>query len=140
MKRSWFIITFLALGVLLAFGYAQTRAQSLTMAPPGGEYKKVSSLVKLPDFLPGMGTLYVVPSTLPAGPFLAYDREGKLVSSIYMVPLKDLDAHKKFDLNVAKERVDHVDLYYNAGHPGVAEPHYHIVLWYIPQDQEARVK
>ena len=49
MKRSWFIITFLALGVLLAFGYAQTRAQSLTMAPPGGEYKKVSSLVKLPD-------------------------------------------------------------------------------------------
>ncbi len=45
-----------------------------------------------------------------------------------MIPLKDLDAHKKFDLNVAKERVDHVDLYYNAGHPGVAEPHYHIVL------------
>src|SRR5205814_9629770 len=116
MKRSWFIITFLALGVLLAFGYAQTRAQSLTMAPPGGEYKKVSSLVKLPDFLPGMGTLYVVPSTLPAGPFLAYDREGKLVSSIYMVPLKDLNAHKKlYDLNVAKEGVDHVDMYYNAG-------------------------
>jgi hypothetical protein len=141
MKRSWFITPFLALSVLLLFSYARTTAQSLTTAPPGGEYKKVSSLVKLPDFLPGMGTLYVVPSTLPAGPFLAYDREGKLVSSIYMVPLKDLEAHKKFDdLNVAKERVDHVDMYYNAGHPGVPEPHYHVVLWYISRDREASLK
>jgi hypothetical protein len=30
-------------------------------------------------------------------------------------------------------KVDHVSLYYNAGHPGVEEPHYHIVLWYIPK-------
>lgn len=140
MMRPKLVSAVLALGALLIAGCAQMTAQSATMAPPGGEYKKVSSLVKLPDFLPGMGTLYVVPSTLPAGPFLAYDRDGKLVSSIYMVPLKDINAHKKFDLNVAKERVDHVDLYYNAGHPGVAEPHYHIVLWYIPEDQEGRVK
>src|SRR5207245_11753485 len=98
------------------------------------------SLVKLPDFLPGIGELYVVPSTLPAGPFLAYDHEGKLVSSIFMIPLKDIDAHKKFDnLNVARQKVDHVSLYYNAGHPGVPEPHYHVVLWYIPKDQESRV-
>jgi len=139
MKRSWFLTPFLALAVLLTVGGAQ--AQSLMTAPPGGEYKMVSSLVKLPDFLPGIGTLYVVPTTLPAGPFLAYDREGKLVSTVYMVPLKDLSAHKKFsDLNVAKERVDHVDMYYNAGHPGVPEPHYHIVLWYIPADKAALVK
>ena len=141
MTRSWFLTPFLALAVLLTVGGAQTTAQSLTTAPPGGEYKKVSSLVKLPDFLPGIGTLYVVPSTLPAGPFLAYDREGKLVSTVYMVPLKDLNAHKKlYDLNVAKEGVDHVDMYYNAGHPGVPEPHYHIVLWYIPADKQAMLK
>src|SRR5438105_619439 len=90
-------------------------------APPGGAYKKVSSLVALPDFIPGLGTLYVDPTTLPAGPFLAYDRAGTLVSSIYMIPLKDIEAQKAFNnLNVAKEKVDHVDLYYNAGHPGVA--------------------
>ncbi|MBI3637853.1 MAG: hypothetical protein HY216_16795 [Candidatus Rokubacteria bacterium] len=111
------------------------------MAPPGGDYKKVSTLVPLPDFIPGIGTLYVDPKTLPAGPFLAYDKDGRLVSTVYMIPLKDINAQKKFDdLKVAKEKVDHVDLYYNAGHPGVAEPHYHIVLWYIPQDQEARLK
>jgi hypothetical protein len=56
-------------------------------------------------------------------------RAGKLVSSIDMISLKDLEAHKAFnDLAVTHEKVDHVDLSYNAGHPGVPEPHYHIVL------------
>ena len=110
-------------------------------APPGGEYQKVSALVALPDFLPGMGTLYVNPKTLPVGPFLAYDRDGKLVSSIYMVPMKDLEAKKAFNnLGVAKEKVDHVDLYFNAGHPGVAEPHYHVVVWYVSSEKAASLK
>lgn len=110
--------------------------------PPGAAYKKVSTLVPLPDFIPGMGTLYVDPATLPAGPFLAYDHQGKLVSTIYMIPLKDMNAKKAFtDLKVGTERVDHVDVVFNAGHPGVAEPHYHIVLWYItPQQVKALAK
>ena len=113
-----------------------TPAQAQATAPPGGDYKKVSTLVALPDFLPGLGTLYVKPSTLPAGPFLAYDRDGKLVSSVYMIPLKDLEAHKGFNnLVAAQEKVDHVDMYFNAGHPGVAEPHYHIVIWYVSPDK-----
>ena len=104
--------------------------------PPGAAYKKVSTLVPLPDFVPGMGTLYVDPATLPAGPFLAYDHQGKLVSTIYMIPLKDMNAKKAFtDLKVGTGRVDHVDVLFNAGHPGVAEPHYHIVLWYITAEQ-----
>jgi len=101
-------------------------------APPGGAFRKVSTLVQLPDFFPGLGTLYVDPKSLPAGPFLAYDRQGNLVSSIYMLPLKDLGIHKSFqDLPVAHATVSHVDIYYNEGHPGVPDPHYHIVLWYI---------
>jgi len=110
-------------------------------APPGGPFQKVSALVPLPDFIPGLGTLYVDPKTLPVGPFLAYDRQGQLVSSIYMVPMKDLEAKKAFtNLGVAKERVDHVDLHYNAGHPGVAEPHYHVVVWYVSPDKAAALK
>jgi hypothetical protein len=107
-------------------------------APPSN-YKKVSTLVSLPDFVPGLGTLYVDPTTLPAGPFLGYDKQGKLLSSVYMIPIKDITAHKAFNnLAVAKEKVDHVDMYYNAGHPGVAEPHYHMVIWYVwPQQAEA---
>ncbi len=108
--------------------------------PPGGKYKKVSTLVPLPDFIPGLGTLYVDPATLPAGPFLAYDHQGHLVSSIYMIPLKDMNAKKGFaNLKVGHERADHVDIVYNAGHPGVAEPHYHVIVWYVSAADAAKL-
>jgi hypothetical protein len=137
MKRLLSII--LALGVFGTVACTSVTAQQA--APPPANYKKVSTLVALPDFVPGLGTLYVDPATLPAGPFLAYDKEGKLVSSVYMIPVKDITAHKAFNnLAVAKEKVDHVDMYYNAGHPGVAEPHYHVVIWYVSPQQAAALK
>lgn len=108
--------------------------------PPGGKYKKVSTLVPLPDFVPGLGTLYVDPATLPAGPFLAYDHQGNLVSSIYMIPLKDMNAQKGFSgLKVGQARADHVDIVFNAGHPGVAEPHYHVIVWYVSTQRAAQL-
>jgi hypothetical protein len=128
----------LALAVLVTLGWTSAMAQQ--NAPPTN-YKKVSTLVALPDFIPGLGTLYVDPATLPAGPFLAYDRQGTLVSSVYMIPVKEITAHKAFNnLAAAKEKVDHVDMYYNAGHPGVAEPHYHVVIWYVSPQQAAALK
>jgi hypothetical protein len=134
MKR--FVSLGLSLAVVATIGCSSVMAQQT--APPSN-YKKVSTLVSLPDFIPGLGTLHVDPATLPAGPFLAYDKQGALVSSVYMIPVKDITAHKAFnDLAAAKEKVDHVDMYYNAGHPGVAEPHYHVVIWYVsPQRAES---
>src|SRR3712207_9289423 len=70
-------------------------ADQVERAPPSGAYKKVSELVKLPDFLPGLGQLYVDPKTLPAGPFLAYDRDGRLVSTVYMLPIEDLRSEER---------------------------------------------
>lgn len=129
-----------AVAILALAAVPAAAAQSVNKAPPGGEYKKVSTLVKLPDFLPGLGELYVNPKTLPAGPFLAYDHSGKLVSTIYMIPMKDLDGQKKFDdLAAPGGKVDHVSMYFNAGHPGVQEPHYHIVLWHVSKSQESLV-
>jgi len=134
----------LAAAAALAFAplaqAANTASDSFAKAPPAAPYKAVSSLVKLPDFIPGLGQLYVDPSTLPAGPFLAYDHDGKLVSTIYMIPLANMkpDMHIK-DLASPGGKVDHVDIMYNAGHPGVEEPHIHIVLWHIPADQESRL-
>jgi hypothetical protein len=47
---------------------------------------------------------------------------------------------KKFDdLASPGGRVDHVSLYYNAGHPGVPEPHYHVVLWHVSKAHEQLV-
>jgi len=137
MKRLALIALTVGAGLMLARP-CTTAAQS--SAPPGGAYKMVSSLVPLPDFVPGLGTLYVDPATLPAGPFLAYDHQGTLVSSIYMIPLKDMNSQKAFTgLKVAHERVDHVDIVYNAGHPGVAEPHYHVIVWYVSPQRASQL-
>ncbi|NYT64057.1 hypothetical protein H0A66_17200 [Alcaligenaceae bacterium] len=129
-----------ALGLALA-SPMWAQSANLTTSPPGEGYEQVSKLVKLPDFLPGMGQLFVKPATLPAGPFLAYDRHGKLVSSIYMIPLKDLNDHKTFDnLATGPHKVDHVTFMYNAGHPGVEVPHYHVILWYVSAKEAAALK
>lgn len=126
---------------LLAAGLFATAAEAeVAKAPPGGSYQQVSKLVKIPDFLPGLGQLFVDPATLPAGPFLAYDHDGALVSTVYMIPVEDLKPDKKFDdLAAPGGNVDHVDVYFNAGHPGVEKPHAHVVLWHVPQADEARV-
>jgi len=130
----------LALTIGAALALPASAADHVEKAPPGGAYKKVSELVKLPDFLPGLGTLFVDPKTLPAGPFLAYDREGRLVSTVYMIPTEDITAQKKFDdLPAPGGKVDHVSMYFNAGHPGVEKPHYHIVLWHVSKADESRV-
>lgn len=130
----------LALGLGLASGGFAEAAATVDAAPPPAPFQKVSDLVKLPDFIPGLGELFVDPATLPAGPFLAYDHDGRLVSTIYMIPVADLNPDKRFDdLASPGGAVDHVDVYFNAGHPGVEVPHAHVVLWHVPAADEARV-
>jgi hypothetical protein len=110
-------------------------------APPGGDYRKVSELVRFPDFYPGLGTLYVQPQTLPYGPFRAYDRRGVLVSTIYMIPVRALNPDTMIGLlQGTPARVDHVEIHYTSGHPGVAEPHYHIILWHVSPERAANLK
>ena len=136
MRRPLLSAAAIAALALTGAACAGSQAEMAGMAEPGGDYQKVSELVDLPEFIPGLGTLYVQPATLPAGPFLAYDRDGQLVSSIYMIPLEDIEAQKKFDgLAVGDEEVVDVDMYYNAGHPGVEKPHYHVVLWHVAESE-----
>ena len=121
----------------LAFG-APASAASIHRKPPA-DFKKVSTLVKLPEYLPGLGVLYVDPATLPVGPFLGYDKKGRLVDVIYMVPLKDMDAHKNWEdlgAKLGNLRINHTDFVYNPGHPGVEEPHYHVIEWLITRKQQ----
>jgi hypothetical protein len=116
----------------------RTDARGVREPPPRG-FKRVSSLVDLPSFMPGIGILYVRPETLPAGPFLAYDRAGRRVSTIYMIPVQDLQEQKKFDLAGLAGKNDHVSLYFNPGHAGVEVPHYHVVIWHVNKRGETRV-
>lgn len=137
--RTPFWISPIVVGALALAAASVVAAQ--TTAPPPPEFQKVSTLVELPDFVPGLGVLYVNPSSLPAGPFLGYDRDGRLVNTTYMIPLAAMNDHTAFnELDVAAAPVDHVDVYYNAGHPGLAEPHYHIVLWHVPRSAAAQLR
>ena len=109
---------------------------ALKNSPPGEPYVQVSTVLPLPEFLPGLGTLFVNPEALPAGPFLAYDHDGKLSATVYMTPLKALQDGTSYDgLDLGSHTVTSVDVYYNAGHPGVEEPHAHVVLFH---DEDAK--
>jgi hypothetical protein len=102
-------------------------------------YKRVSDLVNFPKFFPGLGIIFVKADTLPLGPFLCFDRKDRLIATVYMVPIKDIDDHKSFEAPGFAGRADHVSLYFNAGHPGVDVPHYHVVIWHVTKKEETRV-
>jgi hypothetical protein len=55
----WNRLILIAAIVMLVVPAAAAQVQK---EPPSAPYKKVSTLVKLPDFLPGIGTLYVNPN------------------------------------------------------------------------------
>lgn len=117
--------------LLLIAGAASADNGALQMSPPGAPYIRVSDALPLPEFIPGLGSLFVDPNTLPAGPFLAYDHEGKLSATVYMTPLDDLKDGVTYDgLAIGAHNVSSVDVYYNAGHPGVEKPHAHVVLFH----------
>jgi hypothetical protein len=91
-------------------------------------FKKVSSLAVFPEFVPGLGVFYVKPETLPHGPLLLFDRKDRLVATVYMIPVQDINDHKKFALSGFSGRVDHVTFYFQSGHVGADMPHYHFVI------------
>jgi hypothetical protein len=150
IKNTLAILGLLALGAAPAAGPALAAdtngptivaASEVHNAPPGAPYEKISLAIKgLPDFIPTMGMVYVDPKNLPEGPYLGYSREGKLVDTVYMITVKDFDAHKNVpQLAAPAGTVDHVGVYFNPGHAGIPEAHYHIVLWHVPKAQEALV-
>jgi hypothetical protein len=102
-------------------------------------YKKVSSLAVFPAFLPGLGVFFVKPETLPFGPLLSFDRKDRLIATVYMIPVQDVNDHKKLDLSGFWGRSDHVTFYFQSGHVGAEMPHYHFVIWNVSEKGEASV-
>jgi len=122
------------LGLLVAGALSQAKAQDLSVAPPPAPYVGVAEILPLPEFIPGAGALYIDPANAPVGPWLSYGADGNLLEVLFMVPLSAMTASENWD-NLATgllaqigTAVDHVDVSYNGGHSGMAEPHYHIRL------------
>ena len=129
-------------GMTLGASAAEAARAGIETRPPGG-FVKVSDALKNPAmaFIPGLGTLYVDPKTLPAGPFLGYDKAGRLVNVTYMLPSADLEKNKSWpNLGAAVKglAVDHTEVHLSGAHPGVAERHVHVINWLISDAEKAR--
>lgn len=131
---------FLLLGLLLAlaiqFGM-HAAAQDFSSSPPPEPYVSASSMLPLPDFIPGAGALFIDPDNAPTGPWLSYGNDGSLVEVLFMVPVADMQSAENWDdlaaglLEELGLSVDHVDVTYNGGHPGMTEPHYHFRMAFV---------
>ena len=76
----------------------------------------------------------------PQGPFVAYDRDGRAVATIYTIAVRDL-AEKVFDdLEPGGSPIDHVAIYPIAAHPDVPDLQYHVVLWHVSRGEAARLR
>jgi hypothetical protein len=101
-------------------------------------YKRLSDLVNFPKFFPGLGIVLVKPDMMPLGPYLCFDRNDRMIATLYMASTKDIDDHKSFEAPGFGGNFDHVSVYFNPGHPGMDMPHYHIVIWHVSKEEEAR--
>ncbi len=114
-----------------AYGDSANPAMQLPAPEP---YVSVAEILPLPDFIPGAGALYIDPVNAPVGPWLSYGKDGNLIEILFMVPVSSMQAAENWEdlatglLSDLGVTIDHVDLSYNGGHPGLAEPHYHIRL------------
>lgn len=131
---------FFGAATLMSLALAQGGASLQLPAPE--PYVSVAEILPLPEFIPGAGALYIDPANAPVGPWLSYGKDGNLVEILFMVPVSAMQAAENWDDLAAGliaelgVTIDHVDLSYNGGHPGMAEPHYHIRL--VLMDSEAQ--
>jgi|SRR5690554_926714 len=128
MKRLSMLIMYVAAFAIGSMAFAQTPD-----APEG--WVPVTELLPLPEFIPGAGALYVQPDNAPVGPWLAYGQDGTLIEVLFMVPVSQMQEAVNWDdlatgtlAELGITAIDHVDISYNGGHPGMAEPHYHFRL------------
>lgn len=130
-----------ALALCLVVGAA---GPAVAKDTPPKAFVKVSDALKNPGmaWIDGLGTLYVNPATLAqGGPFLGYDKKGRLVNVTYMFPLKAINGRHDFNnLGSAVKglKIDHTDVVLSKAHPGVMEEHLHVINWLIPHAQEIK--
>lgn len=131
MKQIYLTLLASVALTLAAAGFTQSR---LTPPLPDG-YLSASEILPLPEFIPGAGALYIDPANAPVGPWLSYGSDGRLTEVLFMVPVSEMTDSGNWE-NLATgtfeslglAHVDHVDISFNPGHPGMAEAHYHFRL------------
>ena len=87
------------------------------------------------EHLPGIARIEQV----PGGPASAYDAKGRLVATVYTVPVRELTGRGLEGLR-ASQAINHVAIYLAGSHPDVPLPHYHVVLWHVSQSEAASLR
>lgn len=76
----------------------------------------------------------------PGAPDVAYDARGRLVATVYTVPMRELSEAGIEDLRASGRAIDHVSIYPAPAHAEMPLPHYHVVLWHVTRPEAAALR
>jgi hypothetical protein len=76
----------------------------------------------------------------PGGPDLAYDAQGHVIATVYVVSSRELLDRDTETLRAEGRRIDHVAIFPLVGRAEVPVPHYAIVLWHVSELEAARLR
>lgn len=133
--KGFRLVVAVALSVV---GAVHADVTTIAKEPPAGPYRSLNELLDLAHFVPGLGTLFVDPASLPVGPYLGYDRNGRLINAIYVIietGADGFDARADLERRFPGVRIDHVHEERNPGHAGDPEPHRHVIFWLISHEE-----
>ena len=75
------------------------------------------------------------------GPYTGYDSNGRLVATVYLVPMRGLAQKGADDFGSGGRRIDHVSIYpIDVQPPDVPEARYAIVLWHVSPAEAAALR
>jgi hypothetical protein len=89
------------------------------------------------EHLPGVARIDPPPPGDPRGPSLVYDAAGRLVATVYTVPLQRLGQRGFNDWRASSRPIDHVSIYPVGAQADVPEAQCHLVLWHVSQTEAA---
>jgi hypothetical protein len=139
----------IALAVLIALVYAVYRfgnnrgyasgKSAQAMASMAGGLKVPSDATMIAQCATGEGTQYVLPKNIPQGPI--YNVWNNKVTGVeYMLGESEIANLRTQDLTMMGQKYDHIDVMYEpVGHAGFTEPHYHVILSFIPYSEEQKI-
>lgn len=95
------------------------------------------SIHPLRERLPGVAR---VDAGRPGGPDLAYDREGRVIATIFTVSSRELVDRGIETLRAEGRPIDHVEIFPLVGHGELPAPHYAVVLWHVSEPEAAALR
>jgi hypothetical protein len=118
----------------------QQVVNDLVVRPPGdapSASPAADRLHPLRERLPGVAR---VEPGRPGGPDLAYDAQGRVLATVYVLSSRELLDRDVETLRAEGRPIEHVAVYPVVGRVEVPVPHYAIVLWHVSEPEAAALR